>query len=168
MKLKLEVDLNDFYTENFEYDGELGASPENSISQEIVEIVKSEVRSAISKQISESVQKLSTKALEEFGEEKAKSIVDFKMDEFLRSGKVRKSRGSEEFMPIDDRLREIFDSNTSWNNPYDAMAKIGQKFSKECRDRYDMAFASNIVTGLEKQGLLKPGVFESLTSDSKG
>lgn len=163
MKLNIEVDLDDFYTEDFQCDSDLGARADNSISQEIVNIVKGEVNRAISAQVGKSVELLAKKALEEFGEEKAKTIVDFKMEQFLQSGMVAKNFNSKEMIPIEDRLREIFDSSSSWQNPYDSMKKIGEGFAKECRSRYDMAFASNIVTGLEKQGLLKPGVFESLT-----
>ena len=164
MKLNIEVDLSEFYAENFNYDSDLGASPSSSISEEVAEIVRHEVRQAISKQIRDDVSRLASNAYNEFGEEKIKSIVEFKMDEFVKNGEVRARRG-DGTVTVTERLREIFDGG-SWNNADDAMKRVGKKFAEECRSRYDAAFATSVVTGLEKQGLLKPGVFKAIMSDN--
>lgn len=167
MKLNIEVDLSEYYAEDFESDPDFGAAPTSSLSAEIKNVISYEVRSAISAQIRDDVRKLTQEAYTDFGEEKIKTMVDFKMEEFLASGKVAKTSCSNELVPITEKLRSIFDNSNRWSSPYEAMEKIGEKFSSECKKRYDMAFASSIVTGLEKQGLLKPGVFEVLTSDSE-
>lgn len=165
MKVKIEVDLSECYPEDFDYDSDLGASPNSSLSEEVVSVIKYEVKNAISKKIGESVRSIAVKSYEDFGQEKIKSIVDFKMNEFLDSGSVKKSNHSDEMISISEKLRGIFDDSNRWNSPYSAMEKIGKKFGDECKKRYDMAFASNIVSGLEKQGLLKEGVLNSIMSD---
>lgn len=165
MKLKIEVDLNDFYAENFESDYELGTQPTCSLSEEVVQVIKYEVNSAISKQIKDVVVDSANKAFIEFGHKKIEDITSFKMNEFIESGMVRSSGASPDLISIEEKLRQIFDQSNGWRDPYSAMQKVGEKFSKECRERYDMAFASNIVTGLEKQGLLKAGAFESITKE---
>jgi len=43
MKLKIEVDLNDFYSENFTVD-EHGTSSDQSISQDVLDVIRLEVR----------------------------------------------------------------------------------------------------------------------------
>lgn len=168
MKVKIEVDLSECYAENFEYDSDLGANPTSSLSDEVIDVIKYEVRNAIAKQIRDDVSVITKKAYEDFGEEKIKDLVAFKMEEFMSSGVVSDGGHNNETIPINTRLRKIFDNSSSWNNPYKAMEDIGKKFSEECRNRYDMAFASNIVRGLNNQGLLKPGVLEAITTDKTG
>ena len=165
MKLKIEIDLNNFYAENFEGDPDCGISPTASLSQEVVDVIKYEDKAAISKCVAEDVKKKAQEAYGEFGESKIKSIVDYEMNKFISEGKIKESYGSK-MIPVADKLREIFDSHSSWGNTNKQMEKMGEKFSKECRDRYDMLFASNVVRGLEKQGLLKEGVIKSLMNDS--
>lgn len=167
MKLNIEVDLDDFYAENFQYDSDLGASPDATISKEVADIVKYEVRNAISKQVRDDVARIASEEYKNFGEKKIKDIVEFKMEEFIRVGMVKKDHGNE-LISVEDKLRDLFQGGRGWSDPLEAMTKIGKRFSEECRERYDMAFASNIVKGLEKQNLLKPSVFESLTSDQEG
>lgn len=167
MILDIKVDLSECYAENFEGDPDLGISATASLSDEIKEVVQYEVKKAISKQIKDDVSSLAIKAYRDFGEEKIKSIVDFKMNEFILDGKVKKSFRSDELISVNEKLRSIFDDSGNWKAPYDAIKEVGKSFAKECRDRYDLSFASNIVTGLEKQGLLKPGAFEAITKDNQ-
>lgn len=166
MKLNIEIDLEEFYAENFESD-EYGASPTSSLSGEIVSIIKHEAVQAIKTQVREEVSAIATKAYKDFGEKKLQDITEFEMDRFANEGMIRKgSRNNTELVSVKDYLSGVFKDSGRWNSTDKAMRKMGEEFAAEARKRYDMMFASNIVTGLEKQGLLKAGVFESLTEDS--
>ena len=167
MKLNIEIDLNDFYAENFDGDYESGISATKSLSEEVAGLIKSEVRLSIREQVSKDVERIASDAYAEFGEEKIKTIVDFAMDEFIKNGEVKERYGNE-MIPVKDHLRSIFDKGNNWDCPEKKFKEIGQEFAKECRSRYDLSFASSIVTGLEKQGLLKPGVFEALINGTDG
>lgn len=155
MKIKIEVDLNDFYPEG----------GDASFSEEVEDVIKYEVRKAIGKAVSKDVERAANSAYEEFGQQKIKTIVDSAFDEFIDKGEVRKSSYSEERITVEEKMRMIFDDQNNWSAPDAKMKKMGEQFASECRNRYDLSFASNIVTGLEKQGLLKPGAFEAITSD---
>ena len=163
MKINIEIDLENFYAENFDGCEYGGIEATSSLSQEVVEVIKSEVKSAICNQVSVVVTKMATDEFERYGNDKIKEITDFKMLEFISEGKVRKSLSGDEMISVDEKLRGIFDNSNNWNSPYEAIERVGQGFAKELRTRYDITFATNIVNGLEKQGLLKAGVFEALT-----
>ena len=165
MKFNIEIDLENFYAENFEGD-EFGVGATSSLSQEVVEVIKSEVKDAIRNQVSGVVKEMATDAFERYGNDKIKEITDFKMLEFISEGKVRKSSRNDEMITVSEKLRSTFDDSNNWKTPYKAIEKVGEDFAKELRTRYDMSFATNIVKGLEKQGLLKSGVFEALIDKS--
>lgn len=156
MKLSVEIDLNDFYPENFD-------SGECSIAAEIKDLVRCQVRTEISKHISDDIKELISDSYNEFAKDKMKLIVDHQMESFVNEGMVSESVRSKELIPIKDELREVFDQS-GWNSPYDKMEKMSKKFGEEMRKRYDLAFASNIVKSLNQQNLLVDGV-EKLLSD---
>ena len=165
MKLNIEVDLSEFYAENFKYDGERGASPSSSISEEVAQIIRYEVKSAVSTQIRDSVSSIAKSEFEKYGEDKIKTIVNHEINAFIENGKI-KLQHSKEDISIKEWLYNLFSNNYQVSKVDRAMENIGKQFSEECRKRYDMHFASNIVKGLESQGLLKPGVFEAITKDA--
>lgn len=163
MKINIEIDLDDFYAESFETDSEIGASPTQSLSGEVRDVIKSETKQAIARQVRDDVRAAAIEAYEEFGKEKIKTITEFEMNQFAASGMLKK-HGKE--ISVTDHLRSIFEEGHRYNSVDTAMEKLGKQFSEECRKRYDMAHAMNIVSGLEKQGLLKEGVFEAITKES--
>ena len=155
MKINIQVDLDDLYPEG----------DDASFSEEVECVIKYEVRKAIGKAVSNDVERIASSAYEEFGQQKIKSIVDSAFEEFIDKGEVRKYSCSDELITVKEKMRMIFDGQKNWSAPHEKMKKMGEQFASECRKRYDLSFASNIVTGLERQGLLKPGAFEAITSD---
>ena len=165
MLLKIEVDLTEFYAENFECDPDLGVNPTRSLSDEVAEVVKSEVRSAIGNQVKESVNKMAKYELERFGNERIQAIAEHEINNFIEVGKIKKQYSSEE-ITINEWLHDLFSSGHNRSLVTRGMEKIGKDFAVECKKRYDMEFESNIVKGIKAQGLLKPGVYEALIKNA--
>ena len=166
MKINIEIDLNDIYPEDLSCDSEIGAIANSSLKEEVYSVIKQEVRSAIRECTDKDVRQMANKAYEEFGNDKIKTVVDYAVNSFIADGKVSRSHNDKTLIPISEKLRNTFDSSQNWNAPYGAIERVWKDFANELRTRYDMAFASNIVNGLEKQGLLKAGVFEALIDKS--
>ena len=163
MIIDIKVDLSECYAQNFDSDCDTGVGATSSLSDEVAEVIRYEVKNAISQQIKDDVSRMTTKAYKEYGEKSISSVVDHEIAEFIRVGKV-KAEYSNELVLVKDKLKKQVE-RTGWS-PMAKMEELGKNFGRECRKRYDMAFASSIVTGLEKQGLLKPGVFEAITSQN--
>ena len=161
MKINIELDLNDVYPENISFDSDTGPCADSTLAQEVHSVIRDEVRSVIKKRVDEDVRHMANKAYEEFGNEKIKTVVDFAVNSFIADGKVSRSHLDKTLIPVSEKLRNTFYDSQNWNVPYAAIERVGKDFANELRTRYDMAFASNIVKGLEKQGLLKAGVFEA-------
>ena len=59
---------------------------------------------------------------------------------------------------IADHIKNVFQTNTGWRSPQEAIREFAQKFGNECKQRYDLAFASQIVAKMNENGLLKDDV----------
>ena len=164
MKFNIEIDLNEFYAENFKSDYELGVNPTESLSSEVVSIIKHEVNCAISKQIRDDVSRIANEHYLSVGNAKIETIIEHEVSKFISIGEIRADNFSNKTIKVEDKLRQMFEGHRAWNNPAKKMEEIGKRFAGECKKRYDLHFASNIVKGLESQGLLKAGVYEALTA----
>lgn len=175
MKIKVEIDISDIVTEVEEY-GEVG------LHEELLSGIKYELKQAVFKELKtlfldELKHKIGTDIVslvpnylsELFEELKSKEIIftnvevtgingktlnkDVTFDEYV-TGKVFQhlfafnNRRADEL--IATQLRKTVDASVS-----------------QLRDRYDSFFAMQIVKKVGEQGMLKPGVLESLLPNSQ-
>lgn len=176
MKIKVEVDISDIVTEVEDY-GEVGLHEEllSGIKYELKQAVFKELRTwfldELKPNISKEIMSLVPDYLSEIFEElKSKEIIftnveltgpngvtlynqDVTFDQYV-TGKVFQNlfafnnRRADEL--IATQLRKTVDASVS-----------------QLRDRYDSFFAMQIVKKVGEQGMLKPGVLESLLPNSQ-
>ena len=143
MKIKVEVDLNDLYCEDSETIGEAVAQ---DIRCSIVREVKYYLQDAIQKQIrskvNEKVDELITK----------KSTVY--ISNYLKRGKIKKDTYSEEEITIEEFIKDKFIKDTGWTAPKAVLEKLANGVADELKKRYDLLFASQIVSKLADKNLL--------------
>ncbi len=167
MKLKVEIDINEILSDFFEdFDPEYSSAEidlKSSVKYEIQRKVEYEVLNKYSDnlntQMSNEVKKLIDKSFKE--------LVESKCSEFVQNGKLKGRYSSSEEVTVEEWIKERFEDSTNHStlrNIVDNNAKI---LSKEIRDRYDLLFATQIVTKMNEQGLLKEGVFQSLVENKK-
>ena len=163
MKLNIEIDLSDIYSE---YDNE--ESLNELIKQEITGRVKNEV-----------LNKFKEESFTSFCQQLERKInhdKDLKVQEIINHLFEEKKCKKDYYNPneivtikeyIENKIEKEYFQNTS---NFESLIKkhietFTSSYSKELKDRHDMLFASQIVLKMNEQGLLKDGVAQSLLSN---
>lgn len=170
MKIKVEVDLSEFYQED-----EYG----DSFSEQIKEHIKWAVKQEILKDWKEKVTTEFTKSVVEEVEKSKIFFINDTLKELAENAKIKKRYSSEEMISIVDYIKDelknirfdtdyvkkYLDKRTEKQNEY--LDKISKDIVNELKDRYDMLFASQIVAKLNEQGMLKEKVAKILLDKNK-
>jgi len=160
MKIKVEVDLSEFYSEDDD------VSFSQAIKQQIAHEVKMQVVADWKNKIGEEFNKAIVAEVEK---QKQKLITDT-FTELVVNSKVKKRYSSGEMCSIsewisdelertqigDGRLKDFLTAQTT---------KTSDSISKTLKDRYDMLFASQIVAKLHENGMLKEDVAKLLLKE---
>lgn len=157
MKLKIEIDLSDLVHDML-----------NDESTDFSEAVKSEITRSVIGGFKSGVQQQIDKLVSERINPQITSLIDAKvsetLDNLVAAGDM-KVRG--ETIKIADFVRNMFESNTGWNNPQKQIEQIAKKFGDEMKLQYNNIFAMNIVKNLSEQGLLNADVAKALLAAPK-
>lgn len=167
MKINVTVDLSDFYTE------EEGQSFSEEIKLHIAHTVKSQVWADFQSKALDEVKSLVNSEFEK----SQKMNINYIVSEIFSTEKLKESDGKhgQELVTVKDYIqRKIKKTYFSENNNADYvlrryiedfskkfdqdLKKSSETISKEIKDRYDLMFASQIVTKLNEQGMLKDDV----------
>lgn len=94
-----------------------------------------------------------------------------KVEEFMRdfikqnANKLEMKVGYGQTVPLEEGVRSIL-SNRAENYAMSSITKLVEAYAKsfvdDLRKRYDLLFASQVITKLNENKMLKEGVFESL------
>jgi len=178
MKINVTVDLSEFYTEE---EGQ-------SFSEEIKNEISSRVKNQVWKDFQDkALDELKNLVNTEFTKSKELNI-SYIISEIFSSEKLKKNQNSSELITVKEYITEKIKSDyfserqsaesvlkslvAGFENKFNSELKqSSDAISKEIRERYDLLFASQIVTKLNEQGLLREDVAKILlgsSNDSKG
>lgn len=171
MKINVTVDLSEFYTE------EEGQSFSNEIKLDIANKIKAQVWKDFEEKALNEVKSLVNSEFE-----KSKEMnVNFIVSEIFSTDKIKKSdrKGESELITvkeyIQNKIKESYFSEnrnaesvlrnyiSNFDSRFvDELKKSSESITKEIRERYDLLFASQIVTKLNEAGMLKEDVAKIL------
>ena len=161
MKINVTVDLEDFYTDE---DG-------GNLAQEVKQAIASNIKNDIWK-------KFEKEGLVSFSNQMERKIASDKdlkiketIDDLFKNKKIKKSSYSNDLLSLEEFIIEQLDRNISISRDFeDLTRKLVQDKSKEIvqqlKDRYDLLFASQIVSNLNKQGMLKEDIAKILLENN--
>jgi hypothetical protein len=162
MKIKVEVDLSDFYKEDDDNE-----SFSDEIKRHIAWTVKHEVIADWEKKMGDEFNKALIAELESAKQE----IIINTLKELIEEPDIQNSYYSKEKISIkqwmiesferehlkDKRLNELLNKQTSES------AKL---ISEQLKNRHDIIFATNIVKNLSEKGFLKDGIANTLLEEN--
>lgn len=165
MKINVTVDLAEFYTED----------AENSFSEEIKSEIAARVKSQVWKDFEASaMHELKQLVNSEFEKTKGENVTSI-VSRIIASKKIKKRDNSSELVTIEEYVTEQITNSyfqernsaesvmrnliSGFENKFNSEVKSNSEaIAKELRDRYDLLFASQIVTKLNENGMLKSDV----------
>lgn len=155
MKFKVEVDLNDFYSEE---EGE-------TFSQAVKDYIATQVKTKVLEGFKATIYEEFTNAVKAKVEVEKNELVVVYLNELTATEKIKNGRSGE--ITIQEYIKEKLEDYTLKNSNFDNMVvkmvkELGNEIGKELKDRYDMLFASQIVMKLNEQGMLKEDVAKVL------
>lgn len=164
MKIKVEIDIQNILDEMFEnldpHEGYFELDLKDSIRDAIVGQTKREILKMQNTKITEQIQTEVKKLIEVSINDQIKKDVE----DFSKNGKLTERYSSDEPISVNDWVKKQFEdkSNSYKNTLFSKVQEQASKCVKELKERYDLLFASQIISKLNDQDLLKEGVFKSL------
>ncbi|MCE7039265.1 hypothetical protein [Dyadobacter sp. CY312] len=159
MKINVTVDLDDFFSE----DNETSFSEE--IKNDISYRVKSELYGIFKKEMQD---KFNTGIIEEIRAHKDVLFAET-IAKMILENKIKKQYSTDEMIPVAQWINEELERSTlNDRNVNEILSKLVkstvEQISAELKNRYDLLFASQIVTKLNANGFLKEDVAKILLS----
>lgn len=154
--MKYTIEVDDFYLE----DGEL----EKNLKEEVIR----QTMTAIWKQIDKKVEDQIERTVKNEVDNKLALKINAKVADLIATEKIldpddnRKTEVS-----ITDYIKRRFQKDSGWGTPRNTIEEIAKKFGMELKQRYDTAFATQIVIALEKNQMLKEGAGKLLLTEEK-
>lgn len=154
--MKITIDVSDFYLdENENLEEGLQQYVKNAVLQEIWKRIEKKVDDYLAVSIKDEVEKSMYKQMNLF------------IDQQIRSGEVKSSRDSSKRVTIENYIKEKFEYDSGWSSPHENIKKLAQAFGQDMKNRYDLLFASQLVSKMNEAGLLKEDVAKILLQDNK-
>ena len=157
MKINFELDMEDLINDML---CDESRDIEEAIKGEIIGKTIRTILPTIEKQVNEQI----FKRVDGVITERIESAVESAISKTIDSGTIV-NRGRT--ITMEDHIRDVFNSHSSWNNPRKKLETIAKKFGEELRLQYNAAFATRIVANMKDQGLLKDDVVKILLEDKK-
>lgn len=149
--MKFTVEVSDFYiNEDENLADALTTAVERGVLNQIQERIKTKVDEHLTRKIAEEVEKNMYRQM------------NGAIAEFIKTGKVKSTRDSNKDVTIEEYIKEKFVYGYGWSSPDEQIKKLAEKFGAEIKTRYDLLFASQLVSKLNDTGLLKKDVAKIL------
>ncbi len=169
MKITVKVDVQEVLDELFEdfnpeYDT-MEFDLKDGIKDSIIGDTKRQLITFYGNEFKQQIQsQVKTLVTEEISTTIEKSVKDF-----AKNGKIESRYGSDEPMSLQEWVRKVFSETGGRRDDLmiKAVKQDAERCVKEVKSRYDMLFASQVISGLKQQNMLKDGVFEALMKESK-
>ena len=140
--MKITIDISDFYLDEEQ-------DIETALKQQIIH----QVVNAIDKSIKEKVEKQISLEVKDVVEKTLYQKISKAIGEVIKTS-VFKRRSNNEIGTIEEYIKDCLSYNGNWNSFDEQIKKLAQMHAKEIKDRYDLLFASQIVSKLGENGLL--------------
>ena len=169
MKINVTVDLSDFYMEE----------DNNSFSKEIKDYISSQVKREILEDWSKKISEEFNKAVFAEVDKQKDSFITNTVNELIHNAKVKKRYSTNELISFSDFVIDEIQRNNLSSSNIDSMIRTrtgeisedikrqAAKISVELKERYDLLFASQIVSKLNEHGMLKENVAQLLLNPRK-
>ncbi len=148
--MNIVINIDDIWT-----DGE-------KLTTEITQTITDSVVRVVMEKTKQQVDQIILKKTKDIIEERIGSEIDKAIKSSLDNIKLRKRSGGIEEVEIDEYIKDFILTTNGWNNVPDQLAKIAKNHIEEFKKRYDMQFASQIVSKLAEQKLLKEDAVKTL------
>jgi hypothetical protein len=149
--MKFTVEVEEFYLEEGELALELKRQIKNDVVTQIRELVKKQVDDFMDQYIKAEIHS------------QLQGRVQAEMDAFLASGMVQDTYNGREKKPVKEWMAESIKGKHP--DIVKVIAAQVAKAVKEMQDRYDLMFASQLITKIKDQGFLKEDVARLLLSE---
>jgi hypothetical protein len=152
MKINVTVDLSDFYSEG----------DEQSFSEQIKQSIAYDVRTKILNDWREKINvDFSNEIKAEI--EAQKGILISETVKMCFDAKQVKERYGSAMVSIEEYVNGVLDNDLKVSESFQSKLrgwseKATNEITKELKDRYDLLFASNLVSKMNELGMLKPDV----------
>jgi hypothetical protein len=147
--MKFTVEVDEFWLDE---ESELAPALQNSIKNEVVQQIKLSVQTQVSN--------FMDKIMKEEIKGKLDAIVTDLMRDFLAKGTVKGSYSSDPEMTLTDWIKKQVTSQNS--TIQDWIKKSVEAQVKDLKVRYDLLFATQIVSKINEQGMLKEDIAKLL------
>lgn len=156
MKFNITVDLDDFWMDedSLSFNDGLKNHITNQVKREIWNSISAKVEDQISRDVKKQVENQYIKTIQKV------------IQDVIDTGKIKGDYSNTE-VTINEYIREKFVRNSGWNSPNEKIEQLAKGFADEMKKRYDLMFASQIVSKLGANGMLKEDIAKLLLDDKK-
>lgn len=159
--LRIELDLQDMFAENYEEDG--GECLHDAIKGYIVTSAVSQIRQKCHKDIDSTIDKASTEIIAQ----KLEAIISEKIATAIDNPNLKiKERYSNEELTIDEAIKNQIRKVLDNSNITGIVTEKMKTYIADLKKAYDLTFASKVVDALHEKGMLNHEGLKSLIHDS--
>ena len=156
MKVNVTVDLSEFYS-----------ADDSSFSEQIKDCIAFKVKNQVLSDWGDKISSEFNKYVISEVEKQKEQFITNKLNELIVNSKVKKKYSSNEMVSlsewiIDELEKSLLTENRLKEFLTNQTKQTSDKISKELKDRYDMLFASQIVSKLNENGMLKEDIAKLL------
>lgn len=161
MKINVSVDLSELYSEGDEI----------SMSSEIKSFVADEVKRRVSEDFMKKVDEMYYEKLRGLISEAKETIILDRFKFLVSENKVKSSSYQKEPISVNEwlneELRKMIVNDSSLKQKLDAMVtKTVESITKQIKDRYDMLFATQLITKMNEVNLLNADAAKMLLTEN--
>jgi anaerobic ribonucleoside-triphosphate reductase len=146
--MKVTIDISDFYLDE-------GEELESSLKQFIIRECVQQINKSIEKKVEDHI----TRTVKNEIEQKLTYKINKQIEEIIATETI-KVDGKEQ--PFNEYIKYKFQYSSGWSSAQGALESLAKRFGEELKKRYDMLFASQIVSKLHENGMLKEDVAKLL------
>lgn len=154
MKVEVNIDLSDIFDENGdEYSMSVSELIKGDIQYEVKRQIWNNIEPEINKQIHETV----SDQVQKFLIAKIKR----KVNSIIKKGKFQQNRYNDE-VTMETYIQLFFEEAMNEYSPKGDLRNIASALAEEMKERYDLAFAAQLVSKMTAQGLVNKEVSKVL------
>ncbi len=151
MIINVQVDLTEYYD-----------SEDQSIAEAIKSSIAYDVKQAVINHMKSSINTEITQVVKEEVENEYKVQISKLIKKELKDVKLKGRYSNDPELSLSDWIKSRLEESSGWQSIPDMIKKRSEVFVKETKDRYDLLFASQIVSNLHKNDMLKEDIGKML------
>ena len=159
--MKFTIDIEDFWMDD--ESGGVAHELEKYITREVVSKIYKSIEKKLEDTIVVKIDSMVTAALYR----KSTAFIKKFLERGMIKARVRNEHGNMEDgeITIEDFIKSKFQNDSGWSSPNDRIEKLAKGFAEDMKNRYDLLFATQIVSKLGEQNLLKDSVMKELVEN---